>query len=173
MTLRLQFTTGTKEQLAHWEIANGRDPLAGHSYAHEVVVFALCVLGMFTAFKAASVMLLIPFLVVAIGAVTGGWRASRHRRKAIAQALADPARQNVDLTIDDAGVREVAEGVESFAPWSSVKSYAKLKGTFVLELAPGTAAVIPESALAGDVEAKLIAQLKAKSIPQRMIGPFE
>lgn len=169
MELRLDFKVGVKEQLAYYELANGVDPLARPDRMGAAYACILCVLGMLTAYKAQSGGLFVIFLAVMCAIVVQSRRRSRRHSQAVAKTLADDSHHHVTLTINDAGLREVTEGVESFAPWSAVKSYCKFKNVFIVELAPGTASVIPQHALEG-VESELLSALESKSVRERVPG---
>ena len=88
---------------------------------------------------------------------------------ATASAVAGEDR-HVRLTIDETGLRELCEGIESFAPWSAVRSFTDVGETLVLKLAGGLWALVPHAAFEGRDDLPLPAfhdLLARKAIPGR------
>lgn len=94
---------------------------------------------------------------------------ARRQFEAIAQASAVAGEdRHVRLTIDEAGLRELCEGIESFAPWSAVRSFTDVHDTLVLKLAGGLWALVPHAAFEGRDDLPLTAfrdLLARKAIP--------
>ena len=164
----LSYAIGHKEQLAHYELVNGVDPHPAPSYRDEGSTVVASTLGLLLAFKAANVSFLVVLTCLAVSAIVRAvMKYQKHKRVTAAISVALPPEQ-VRLEVDDSGIRESTNGVESFAPWSAVKDYARLKGTFVITLASGTAAVIPDEELNDGKGQALIDFLKQKSVFERM-----
>ena len=77
---------------------------------------------------------------------------------------------HIQLVIDEEGLRELAAGVESFAPWSSVKRYFVFRGVVGIELANGLSAFVPSFGLSSQSSefTALVACLERHNIPRDM-----
>lgn len=135
------------------------------------LVAGVSLLGVVTAVIAHSLLLGFVFVAVLAGIAFHAASYKRHYEAAVSSDATRMPIQTVSLLIDEVGLHESVAGVESFAPWSTVKSYALTSDTVHLELASGHWSLIPLLAFGNPGEetvASLVAALNGRSI-RRMV----
>jgi hypothetical protein len=170
--LELNYELGPGVYLAYRRMTerNGLREFRNGFWSWCALVAGVGLVGLAAAVMAASLVLSIVFVVV-LGAVA--YEAASYRRRYDAILEKGVARlpvRTVTLRIDDSGLHESVAGVEYFAPWSAVRSYASSPEAFALELASGSWSVIPVSAfsaMGGPSLSTLIAALEQQAIPAR------
>jgi hypothetical protein len=168
--LLLKYKLGVEEQLAHEEFKNGRTLGKPNYFKPIAPPILLCGLGALVSYKAQSFHVLAVFSFVAFIYFFGAVQKSLGWKRQFSLAMEGAEKTDVQLLIDDKGLREtVDEQVISFAPWSAVKSYARLEKVWLFNLVGGYTAVVASNAIAEagqDSEQALKAVLKEHSIPQ-------
>jgi hypothetical protein len=104
---------------------------------------------------ARSLVLSVVFVAILIAIA---WEAAGYRRRyeaTVAEAAARVPTRDVSLRIDDVGFHESVAGVESFAPWSAVASYALSADSVSVELASGAWCLIPRAAFGASTDSSL------------------
>jgi len=172
MSIVLEYTVGAAERRALYDAINPAlfPQYRGVRIGEAAVSLIAVAFGLYAAQQAK---------LLAVAAVIGGvglyhvaqLLQARRQFEAIAQAsaLAGEDRQ-VRLTVDEAGLRELCDGIESFAPWSAVRSFTDARDTLVLKLAGGLWALVPHAAFEGRDDLPLPAfrdLLARKAIPGR------
>ncbi|MEW8381620.1 MAG: hypothetical protein AB2704_07215 [Candidatus Thiodiazotropha taylori] len=69
------------------------------------------------------------------------------RKNAIAVALNNYKQKDVEIVFTDEGMTEIACGITSFAPWSSVQKVDIYKNSVFIQLANGLWAILPPHAI--------------------------
>ncbi|KRB83813.1 YcxB family protein [Duganella sp. Root198D2] len=109
-----------------------------------------CTFGFLAAFQANNRILMVLLGTAGLARVLTPWD---HKIKLQAQIAAHAEksvrRRDISLRIDDEGLHEEVEGVRSFAPWPTVKSFRKLGHILLIRLAGELWVVIPEVAFLG------------------------
>lgn len=87
------------------------------------------------------------------------------RATAEAHASAIPEKE-IELSLEQDGLRELIGGIHSFVPWTSVHCYHLFRDTIFIELDSALWAIIPQCSLAGDTQElfEIEARLKDKGI---------
>ena len=171
MHLQLQYELGPATYLAYRRLMEREVPkafLKGYM-SWCALVAGVCFLGIVTAAIAQSLLLGMVFGGVLAGIAFHAASYKKHYEAAISADVTRMPVRSVALRIDETGLHESVSGVESFAPWSTVKSYALTSDTVLLELASGHWSLIPLSAFRSQGEeaaASVLAVLNGKSIPK-------
>lgn len=150
-----------------------RSARAAHYWS---IGFWSCVLllGGYAAFRADQLFLMC--LMIAIG----GWTLvrsfpySRAYWTAVEQSLSGRPETQITLEVQEDGLHETLDGIESFVPWSAVKSFTVYRDTLFIELAASLWAIIPRSSvsLGSTAVDDLIRILREKGIaesPNQMV----
>ena len=171
MPMQLQYELGPATYLAYRRLMERGIPKAflKNYMSWCVLVAGVCFLGIVTAAIAQSLLLGMAFAGVLAGIAFHAASYRRHHEAAVFADVSQMPVRSVSLRIDDTGFHESVSGVESFAPWSTVKSYALTSETVLLELASGHWSLIPLSAFGSQSDAAsacVLAILKEKSIPK-------
>jgi hypothetical protein len=173
MHLQLQYELGQASYLAHRRLLQPGVPAAfvkGYM-SWCALVAGVSFLGVVTAIIAQNLILVIVFAAILAGIA---FHATAYRKHYEAALLAEAARlpvRAVSLRIDEAGLHESVCGVESFAPWNAVVSYAATSDTLAFELASGYWSLIPLTAFGRPGEeaaAPLMTFLQEWSIPKKV-----
>ena len=172
----LRYQLGPSEFLAREQL------LHPHAYRDQyravwrqtLMFMAACALGFIAAFQAGSVLLMLVLGTALLARLTVPW-AFKDGFKLAQLALLEKhvRRRDVRLALDDRGLHEEVEGIRSFAPWQSVKSYARVNDVLLIELAADLWALIPDVAFLGEgapSEANVIAMLHAHGVHERSAG---
>ncbi len=165
MSLALEYTIGPVEIAAQHELfaLSGLQRAKVTHLRFAVFWLAVSIAGLVASVMAKSAFLTIAFVAIVVGqalyiAIYPGVFA-----KVSAKQFAAQCRQKVvRLLVDDEGLHETTEYMESFAPWRAVQSYLLVRGVVFVELSAGLWCVVP--ALGRDTEL-LIEFLKLKSVP--------
>jgi hypothetical protein len=123
----------------------------------------------YAAVKAELVFLLFGFVLVLIAHVAHTFPYSRVQRRAIGSAIKALAPKHVRLVADERGLHETADGIDSFAPWTSVRSFALFEDVLFIELSARLWALVPRYGLqksSASIE-QLVELLRAKGIVER------
>jgi len=138
-------------------------------YRAAVLWTIVLVVGCYAAIRAELVPILFGFGVLLIVHVANAFPYSRIQRRAIEAATKDLPTKHLRLVVDAEGLHETAEGVASFAPWSSVRSFTVFEDVLFIELKARLWALIPRYGLqpaSASVE-KLLERLRAQGIEER------
>ncbi len=171
MPFALEYTLGSAEYLAQQLLVNPR-VLRNYKNVHlrtSIFWLAVSVLGLVAAVDTKSASLTLVFLCIVIFQAMYTVAYYRQYSKTLASAIADLPTKQVCLLVDERGLHETVEDIESFAPWNAVKSYAILEENLFLELNAGLWSIIPLPALAslsGTAQTEFLELLHAKAIPQ-------
>ncbi|TFY96712.1 YcxB family protein [Ramlibacter humi] len=171
MPLQLQYELGPATYLAHrrhMERGVPRAFLKGY-LSWCALVAGVSFLGVVTAAIAQSLLLGMAFAGVLVGIAFHAASYKKHYEAAVSADVARIPARTVSLRIDDSGLHEVVSEVESFAPWSAVKSYALTSDTVLISLASGHWSLIPLSAFerqGEDAAASVVAVFDGRSIPR-------
>jgi hypothetical protein len=170
MNFQLEYSIGPTDYVAQQRTA---DPAGFTRFRNQYwrgVVLSLAVngAGLWASMEANIAALVFGFLCMLIAGVVQIFRHQHYYDKALSAALAvhRPSKQ-VNLRVDDRGVFEAIEGVEHFAPWEAVKSYAMTDRVILLELGGGFWSIIPRSAfgkLSDAASEEFLEGLRSKSI---------
>lgn len=172
MPFDLAYDLGPASYLAHRKLTD-RSGLRAFRNGFWIwcgLLAGVSLLGLVAAGLARSLPLLVVFCVTLVSIVfeAATWR--RRYKAIITNAVARMPVLTVALRVDDQGLHESVAGVESFAPWNAVKSYAASSDTVALELASGSWSVIPAIAFGSTGESSLaafLALLGQKGVPAR------
>jgi hypothetical protein len=150
--ISLRYQVGPAESLARDRLLHGDMwKKALDAVWRDVLLFgAACLLGLFAAFLAQSNLLMLLFATALLARMTVLIDLKKNFQANLA-ALAERSirRRDVSLMIDAEGLHEQVEGVTSFAPWSSVKSYAIADDVLFIELGGALWSIIPFVAFLG------------------------
>lgn len=127
------------------------------------------VVGCYAAIRAELVLVLLGFAVLLIAHVANAFPYSKIQRRFIEANTKDLPTKHVRLVVDAEGLHESAEGVTSFAPWSSVRSFTVFEDVLFIELKARLWALIPRYGLqpaSASVEG-LLERLRAQGIDER------
>jgi hypothetical protein len=177
LPLQLRYRVEPQHYLNRDELVNPGLSRSAHVNARRELLEYLvpCAAGMVAGWLARSILLLLFFAVLAASKMLWAWKFRRAFPQALREATArNLVARDIELTIDARGLRESMEGIESFAPWSAVRSQAKFRDAYYLELAGGLWAIIPLEALRHvhpNVEQQLDALLREQGIAPRVALP--
>jgi len=137
MSLALEYRNTRADFLAQYELLSAGAYRSARSAHYQSVGFWCCVLllGGYAAFRADQLFLMC--LLIAIG----GWTLvrsfpySRTYWAAVEQSLSARPETQIRLEVQEDGLHETVDGIESFAPWSSVKGFTVFRETLFIELA--------------------------------------
>jgi len=172
MTFELRYELGPSSYLAHRKRSEraGLRTFRNGFLSWCGLVAGVSLLGVATAVMAQSLVLSVMFVAVLLAIA---FEAATYRRRFDALVAKEVARlpvRAVTLRVDDSGLRETVAGVESFAPWSAVKSYTTSPDAVALELASGSWSLIPTSAFGtatGSSLTAFLSVLQQRGIPAR------
>lgn len=175
MALTLEYSNDSQAYLAQQKtLAPEQWALAKSAYyrllAFQCVVLLLAV---FAAFKAELIALVGFFIACLVAHIVISVPFSKPRRAAMRSAAGLREEKQVRLVVDEAGLHETVEGIESFAPWSSVLSFGIHDEVLLVQLKGGLWALIPNYALkqpSASVE-ELVAELKRRGVRERAAVP--
>lgn len=176
MTLVLEYSNTKADLLAQYELISGDDYRSARTAHYKSVSswVGVLLLGIYAAFEAELVFLMC-FLVA-----VGGWTLirslpfSRMYWTAVEQALSARPETLIRLEVREDGLHETLEGIESYVPWTSVKSFTLFRDTIFIELAAGLWAIVPRGSvsLGSATVDDLIRVLRDKGIeesPNKMV----
>lgn len=130
--------------------------------------FSLFILASFCAYKAGYAPCVVLFLVVAGKYLYNRLPYSHAYRSHLAEWSTDQPTTMIKLEINDSGLFETEEGIESFVPWSSVKSYTLFSDTLFINLSAGLCAIVPRHSVTPNPSAvdEVIRLLQDKEITE-------
>jgi len=149
MPLVLEYRNSLADLLAQYELVSGEGYRSARSAHYKSVAFwsAMLLLAGYIAFRSDQYFLMC--LLIAMG----GWsllRSLPYARKywaAVEQSLASRAETDVRLEVREDGLHETVEGIESFVPWKSVKSFTIHRDAVFIELTANLWAIVPRSSV--------------------------
>jgi hypothetical protein len=112
-----------------------------------VLWVVVVLLGVYAAFSAGQ-----PFLMCLLLAI-GGFSLAQslpYRRRywaAVENSLASRQETQIRLRVEEDGLHETVDGIESFVPWGSVKRFVVFRDTLFIELAAGLCAIVPRASV--------------------------
>jgi hypothetical protein len=171
MEITLEYEVGPAVYMAHDEFLH---PDAWSAWRKQhisqlLVSVVFLLLAIIAAYKAQLLTLLLVFFAILVVVAARLVTYRRTYRKLLAATLRTLPTKTVRLIAKDEGLSETVEGITSFAPWSSVVSFATFKDILFVELKAGLWAMIPRNGLtpsSASVE-QLIEVLKGRQIPER------
>jgi hypothetical protein len=126
----------------------------------------------YAAVEAGLVIFLFGFVVVLVAHVAQSFPYSRLQRRAIEKAIKEFPTRHVRLVADERGLRETIDEIESFAPWTAVRTFTVFQDVLFIELKGRLWAMIPRYGLersSASVE-QLIALLRAKGVVEASVA---
>jgi hypothetical protein len=134
---------------AHARLLNGdsRKWLREHHKVTATMFLFLSLTGLFAAASPSEVGL---WLVIAAGSMAIGrqlWKEYKSALQVLDNAIERGVGKCVRTEINDRGFLEHDQGVESFCPWSAMKSYCTRDNVLMIELANGLWSVTPAATL--------------------------
>jgi hypothetical protein len=152
MTLTFKYTNTRQDFVAQEELLNRHSYRSARSNHYYALTFAavLMVLAALVAYQADSIFPMCIFLTAL------GWQLyqsipfSRVYRRAVEPSLASRPDTQIELTVREDGLLERMHRIESFVPWSSVRSFTRYRDTLFIALEAGLWAIIPQHSLTAD-----------------------
>jgi len=149
--LEMTYTVTRGDQIVHAE-ALLRDSMSSFSFHHYcwVVYWAtMAALGVYVSMIVGQIFIaaifVAMFLLYAVSAVPY----SRVWRRGARHASRSGAPKHIRLRLDEDGLHETVEGaVESYAPWSAIRSFGVFRDHLLIELAGDLWANVPKSTVA-------------------------
>jgi hypothetical protein len=152
MTLTLKYTNTRQDFMAQEELLNRHAYRSARSRHYQSVSLgaALMVLAALIAYLADRIFPMCLFLTAL------GWQLyqsipySRVYRRAVEQSLCSRPDTRIELEVRDDGIHERMHGIESFVPWTSVRSFLRYRDTLFIALEASLWAIIPQRSLTAD-----------------------
>jgi hypothetical protein len=170
MTLILEYPNSKDDLRTQYELKLKRwyDSTRLQYHLGVAAWFSLFILASFCAYSAGYVSCVILFLVVAGKYLYNTLPYSRAYRSQLDEWSTDQPNTVIKLEIREDGLFETEEGIESFVPWTSVKSYTLFSDTLFINLSAGLCAIIPRPSVTPNPSAvdEVIRILKGKGIPE-------
>ena len=138
-------------------------------YRAAVLWTIVLVVSCYAAIRAELVPVLFGLAVLLIAHIATAFPYSKIQRRSIEAVTKDLPTKHVRLVVDADGLHETTEGIASFAPWSSVQSFALFEDVLFVELKARLWALIPRYGLqpaSASVE-ELVERLRAQGIRER------
>lgn len=148
---------------------NGRRRFRNDVFTTRASWFVVSCAGLVAAMRAQLDLLGIAFLCIAAVQIVLALFYRRQYENVLAFATAGMPQKRVRLLVDESGLHETVEGIESFAPWEVVKSFVVVDQTLLLNLTAGLWSIIPQSAFSSEGSSTLeefLALLASKGIPK-------
>jgi hypothetical protein len=174
MHFELEYDVGPAEFVAqHWAVnPDGLERFRNQQIrgsAWSVIVIGAALLA---SVEAKSSPLIFGFLCMLVYQLIQTFLYRRTYDKAVTSAFASRPPRRVTLLVDDRGILEKVEGIESFVPWVAVRSSVAAGQTLLIELKAGLWAIVPKSAFAqlgGTTYDQFLLALQSKAVPHRTI----
>jgi hypothetical protein len=131
--------------------------------------FALLILASYCAYQANLVGFLVFFLIVAITYLPKLFRYSQIYLSSIEESLTGRPETQIRMEVREDGLLETEEGIVSFVPWSSIKSYKELCSTLFIDMTGSQCAIIPRNSVNPSPSSvdEVIQILRNRGIPER------
>ncbi len=149
MRLVLDYRNTKADFLAHYELISADAYRSARSAHYQYIAFwsgTLLIAG-YLAFRANHLFLM--WLLI----VLGGWTLvrsipySRIYRAAVEQSLSARPETQIRLEVQEDGLHETLDGIQSFVPWSAVKAFTVFRDTLFIELAASLWAIVPRNSV--------------------------
>jgi len=152
MSLTLKYTNTRPDFVAQEELVNRHSYRSARSDHYYALAYgaALMLLAAHVAYQADSIFLMCLFLTALAWQLFQSIPYSRVYRRAMEQSLASRPETQIELTVREDGLLERMHGIESFVPWSSVRSFTRYRDTLFIALEAGLCAIIPQHSLTAD-----------------------
>ena len=149
MPLVLEYRNSRADFLAQYELASGAAYRSARSTHYQSVAFwaGILLLAAYISLRADQIF----FMCLLLAA--GGWSLirslpySRAYWAAMERSLSQRPETQIRLEVRDDGLHETVEGIESFAPWTSVKSFTLYRDRLFIELAASLWAIVPRGSV--------------------------
>jgi len=149
MALILEYTNTREDFLAQAELIHRDSYRSARSAHYQSVVFwsGMLALAAYASVLADNIFLVCVFLVAL------GWHLyqsipyARLYRRALENSLRSRSEPQIRLEVKDDGLYETVDGIEGFAPWSSVKSYVLFRDILFIALSANLWAIIPQRSI--------------------------
>jgi hypothetical protein len=170
MTLVLEYRNTRADLLAHYRLASADAFRSARSAHYNSLAFwsVLLLLTSYAAFRADQVYLMCAVVLL------GGWSLirslpfSRRYWASVEESLSTRPETRIRLEVREDGLHETEDGIQSFVPWSSVKSFTILGDRLFVELSASLWAIIPRGSVNTDPNAvdELIKTLRGRGIKE-------
>jgi hypothetical protein len=107
----------------------------------------MLLLAGYIAFQTDNIFLMCLLLTLGGWGVFGLVTFSREYWAAVEQSLSGHQETQVRLEVREDGMHETVEGIESFVPWTSVKSFTLHRDTAFIALTAGLWAIVPRNSV--------------------------
>jgi len=151
----------------------GRKRLRNQTLVGRMQWFVVSCAGLVASMRAQLELLAIGFLCIAATQVILALFHRRQYERVFEGAIASMPPKQTRLFVDEKGLHETVEGIESFAPWQSVRSFVVIDQTLLLKLSAGLWSIIPQSAFSSESSSTLsefLAFLASKGVPDLSRG---
>ncbi len=174
MSLALEYRNTRADHRTHYELIENSSYLASRRAYYKSLAFwgGVLLLSLYAAFRADMIYLMFLLLVAGGWSVVRAFPFSRWYWAAVERTLATRPETHIRLMVEEDGLHETVEGIESFVPWGSVKGFRILRDTLFIELTGGLWSIVPRGSVStnpADYDA-LIAVLRSKGIPEARIS---
>lgn len=161
MSLVLEYRNTHADFVTHHEVATATSYLAGRSAHHRSLALwvAVVVLGGYAAYRANEIFILCILSAVGLSSVLQSVPFARRYWAAVERSLAARPETTIRLKVGEDGMHESVDGIESFAPWTSVKRFTLFRDTLFIELAAGLCAIVPRSSVSEPTSLDALIQL--------------
>lgn len=170
MFLELEYRNTGLDSLAHLEVVFGdayRTARSAH-YLSVCLWFSVLIFGGYAAFRAELYFVLCLLVTICGWTLIGSMPFSRTYWAAVEVEPSSQSETRIRLWVKEDGLHESMDGVESFAPWSSVKSFTEFRETLFIEFGANLWAIIPRNKVSGGPKAvdDLMAILRERGIAE-------
>jgi hypothetical protein len=176
MALALEYRNTHADFVTHYELALSASYLAGRSAHYRSVALwvGVVLLGSYAAFSADQIFLMCFLLAMGGLNLAQSIPYSRRYWAAVEQSLVGRPENQIRLEVNNDGLHETMDGIESFVPWASVKGFTIFRNTLFIELAAGLCAIVPYASVSTptDVDA-LIKLLRDRGIEESPNQPVQ
>lgn len=170
--MEITYTNTRYDQVVHAEalLRNRMSSFAFYHYFWVLYWAAMAALGVYVSLFVGQIFFAAIFVAMFLVYAAAALPYSRVWRRASEQASRGNAVKRIRLRLDEQGLHETVEGaVESFAPWSAIRSFDVFRDHLFIELAGDLWANVPRATVAeGDAAFNEVVQvLRARGVPQQ------
>ncbi len=170
MSVVLKYTFGNNSHGVYFEYLRGsalsREARIRLASLATFIIF--CSLALYTSVLAERPLFVFIFLIFLVSYSAVAIPTLRLRSKAIAEIAKSAKAKEVELTINEEGIKESANGIVSIVQWSSVVGYETYKDHLFIKLVGGLWAIVSLNELKKDSDTieKAVAYLDSMEIPK-------
>jgi len=150
MTLALEYTNDHRSFVAKYLFERRERVPTDRTLHYKAIGVQVLVLllACFAAVEAQNIALLGCFAFLLLALLARGLPYSRVAKNLEAAAAKTFPTRKHRLEVSEKGLNEFVEGIESFAPWSSVHTFAIVRDVLIVQLSAGLFAMVPRYSLA-------------------------